>query len=106
MPIQTPEVVPGGLAICGKTAVGGLLDPSKLVEWFEVQRALGVDRIQIFDLDNPEKVLKVFRHYQELGLLVLLPYKLPGKSEKASQGMLTENNFSSFEFSLKFFNLY
>ena len=49
------------------------------MEWFEVQRLLGVDHIQIMDADNPEPVQKVFSYYKDMGLLHLLPYELPGK---------------------------
>ena len=48
------------------------------MEWFEIQRLLGVDHIQIMDADNPEPVQKVFRYYKDMGLLNPLPYELPG----------------------------
>lgn len=79
VPVLYPERVPGGLAICGKVAYGGELDPEKLIEWFEVQRLLGVDKVLIYNLNNPETVLKVFRHYQKTGFLDLQPYELPGR---------------------------
>ncbi|PVD27358.1 hypothetical protein C0Q70_12514 [Pomacea canaliculata] len=79
IPVYTPEVVKGGLAICGKVAFGSLLDPLKLVEWFEMQRLLGVDKIQILDFGNPENVSRVFEYYQNTGLLSFFPYKLPGR---------------------------
>ena len=50
------------------------------MEWFEIQRLLGVDHIQIMDADNPEPVQKVFRYYKDMGLLNPLPYELPGES--------------------------
>lgn len=78
LPVYIPEVVKGGLAICGKVAFGGLLDPVKLVEWFEMQKLLGVDKIQILDFDNSVNVKKVFQYYQETGLLAMFPLKLPG----------------------------
>ncbi|XP_025100823.1 uncharacterized protein LOC112568038 [Pomacea canaliculata] len=79
IPVYTPEVVKGGLAICGKVAFGSLLDPLKLVEWFEMQKLLGVDKIQILDFGNPENVTRVFKYYQNTGLLSIFPYKLPGR---------------------------
>ncbi|PVD21580.1 hypothetical protein C0Q70_17378 [Pomacea canaliculata] len=79
LPVYIPEVVKGGLAICGKVAFGGLLDPVKLVEWFEMQKLLGVDKIQILDFDNSVNVKKVFQYYQETGLLAMFPLKLPGR---------------------------
>ncbi|XP_076452505.1 uncharacterized protein LOC143288103 [Babylonia areolata] len=79
LPVHQPVRKPGGLAVCAKIAYGLRLDPNKLVEWFEMQRLLGVDRIQLFDLNNTDIVHKVFKHYQDSGLLDLLPYKLPGR---------------------------
>ncbi|XP_076436180.1 uncharacterized protein LOC143275786 [Babylonia areolata] len=78
LPVIYPQPVPQGLALCAKAAYGNSLDPNKLMEWFEVQRLLGVDHVQIMDLDNPEPIQKVFRYYTRLGLLTALPYQLPG----------------------------
>lgn len=78
LPVHLPETVNGGLAVCGKVAFGSLLDPLKLVEWFEMQKLLGVDKIQILDYGNPENVTKVFEYYQQKGLLAMFPFKLPG----------------------------
>ncbi|XP_076435395.1 uncharacterized protein LOC143275290 [Babylonia areolata] len=77
--VHQPALKPGGLAICAKIAYGVNLNPNKLVEWFETQRILGVDRIQLFDLNNTEMVLRILRHYEDTGLLDLLPYALPGR---------------------------
>ncbi|XP_050397543.2 uncharacterized protein LOC126815703 [Patella vulgata] len=67
------------LAICGKVAFGDKLKPSRLVEWFEMQMILGVDKIVVFDLDCPEQIKSVFKHYIDEGLLEVIPYSLPGK---------------------------
>ncbi|GFO17677.1 beta-1,4-galactosyltransferase galt-1 [Plakobranchus ocellatus] len=79
IPVHYPARVPGGLAICGKVAYGGALDPEKLIEWFEMQRLLGVDKVLIYELNNPENVMRVFKHYQKMGFLDLQPYELPGR---------------------------
>uniref|UniRef100_A0A0B7APZ7 Glycosyltransferase family 92 protein n=1 Tax=Arion vulgaris TaxID=1028688 RepID=A0A0B7APZ7_9EUPU len=78
IPVIYPSRVPGGLAICGKIAYSGGLDPEKVIEWFELQRILGVDKVLIYDLGNPESLNRVFRYYQEIGILDLQPYELPG----------------------------
>ncbi|XP_059139529.1 uncharacterized protein LOC131927752 [Physella acuta] len=78
LPVVYPAVVPGGLAICAKIAHSGGLDPEKVIEWFEVQRLLGVDKVLMFNMKNPENLTRVFQYYQELGVLDLQPYELPG----------------------------
>ncbi|KAK7109903.1 uncharacterized protein [Littorina saxatilis] len=80
LPVGLPVKKPGELALCGKVAYGHELDPRRLVEWFEMQRLLGVDKILIYDLNNTETVRKIFSHYRETGLLDPLPYKLPGRN--------------------------
>ncbi|XP_025111713.1 uncharacterized protein LOC112574699 [Pomacea canaliculata] len=62
-----------------QASFGDKLNPNILMEWFEMQRLLGVDKIQLMDLHNPEPIQKVFRYYTDLGLLDLLPYELPGE---------------------------
>ncbi|CAG5115940.1 unnamed protein product, partial [Candidula unifasciata] len=79
--ILHPPPVPGGLALCAKIAYNGGLDPEKFIEWVEVQRLLGVDKILIFDLGNPENLTRVFRYYQNQGILDVQPYELPGYPE-------------------------
>lgn len=78
LPLIHPTRVPGGLALCGKIAHSGGLHPEKVIEWFEVQRILGVDKILIYDLGNPQNLTRVFKYYQNLGILDLQPYELPG----------------------------
>lgn len=69
LPVIFPPQVPGGLAICAKIAHSGGLDPEKFVEWMEVQRIMGVDKVLIYDLGNPASLMRVFKYYQDLGLL-------------------------------------
>ncbi|CAL1534833.1 unnamed protein product [Lymnaea stagnalis] len=76
--VRHPRDVPGGLAVCAKIAHSGGLDPEKVIEWFEVQRLLGVDKVLMFDMGNPENLTRVLRYYQDLGILDLQPYELPG----------------------------
>ncbi|CAG5115939.1 unnamed protein product, partial [Candidula unifasciata] len=78
LPVLYPQRVPGGLAICAKVAHSAGLDPERIIEWFELQRMLGVDKVLIYNLGVPERVRRVFRFYQEIGVLDLQPYELPG----------------------------
>ena len=76
--VHDPERRPGGLAVCAKIVYGHRLNVEKLVEWFEAQKLLGVDRVQLFDLTVNGTVRRVLQYYVDTGLLTLLPYKLPG----------------------------
>ncbi|XP_059156805.1 uncharacterized protein LOC131941540 [Physella acuta] len=73
-----------GIALCGKIAHSGGVEPQKAIEWFEMQKLLGVDKILIYDLGNPKGLTRVFRHYQQEGILDLQPYELPGEPETRS----------------------
>ncbi|XP_048237059.1 uncharacterized protein LOC124134422 [Haliotis rufescens] len=79
IPVKRPVQRPGGLALCGKTLFGKDLRPQRLVEWIEIQKLLGVDKILIFDLDNPESIRKIFRYYSKQGILDVQPFELPGR---------------------------
>ncbi|KAK6177900.1 hypothetical protein SNE40_012772 [Patella caerulea] len=79
LPIKPQEQVKQGLAVCAKVAYGHLLKPSRLIEWFEMQKILGVDKILVFDLACGDDVKTVFKHYVDEGLLEVQPYSLPGK---------------------------
>ncbi|XP_046550211.1 uncharacterized protein LOC124260022 isoform X5 [Haliotis rubra] len=81
VPIRKPAQVPGGLAICAKTIFGESLRPQRLVEWIEIQKLLGVDKILIFDLDCPENIRKILNYYTRQGIVEVQPHKLPGKIE-------------------------
>ncbi|XP_046550209.1 uncharacterized protein LOC124260022 isoform X3 [Haliotis rubra] len=81
VPIRKPAQVPGGLAICAKTIFGEALRPQRLVEWIEIQKLLGVDKILIFDLDCPENIRKILNYYTRQGIVEVQPHKLPGKIE-------------------------
>ena len=78
IPVIYPETVLGGLAICAKTAFERGPVPERFVEWVEIQRLLGVDKILLFDLGVPEKLQNVFRYYRTLGVLDTVSYELPG----------------------------
>ncbi|XP_041369947.1 uncharacterized protein LOC121383915 [Gigantopelta aegis] len=78
VPVIYPQSVLGGLAICAKTAFEKGPVPERFVEWVEIQRLLGVDKILLFNLGVPEKLEQVFRFYHNLGILDIVPYELPG----------------------------
>nr|KAI8734384.1 hypothetical protein BgiMline_027698 [Biomphalaria glabrata] len=79
LPVTYPNVSPRGLALCAKVARSPDLNVQKLAEWFEVQRHLGVDKIVVYNLGVDNAIGAIFRYYQNLGLLELLAYELPGE---------------------------
>lgn len=89
LPVHYPPRVPGGLAVCAKIAHSGGRDPEKVIEWFELQRILGVDKVLVFNLENSESLNRVFRYYQEIGVLDLQPYELPG--DPANRTLMERN---------------
>lgn len=73
--IYYPKHQEGKLALCPKVAFGNL-NQQKLIEWFEVQKLLGVDRVVILVMDrlNAEAV-DVFHHYRRQGMVHIHPYE-------------------------------
>lgn len=69
----------GKMAICSKMAYGSQ-EPIKLIEWFEYNRLMGVDRIiTMVQLINRD-AYKVLKYYNKTGLLDMdiFPSPLPG----------------------------
>ena len=80
MDIVYSEFHPGELAICAKVAYNDSLDAQNLVEWFELQRLLGVDKVLLFVMELPSQIWKVLQHYRDSGFLLTVPYAIPGRT--------------------------
>lgn len=50
----------------------------RLVEWIELVRLMGADKIFFYELQVHPNITKVLRHYQELGVVTVTPITLPG----------------------------
>lgn len=91
IPIEVPPKPPmrKDFAVCVQVSYGQL-DPRRLIEWFELQRLLGVSRVGVYDLSiDPGPGLEVLRHYAREGLVELrktdsLP--VPGGSQYLLHG--------------------
>ncbi|KAL3836351.1 hypothetical protein ACJMK2_021784 [Sinanodonta woodiana] len=69
------------LAICNKIAYGSV-SPESILEWFEVQRLLGVDKVLTYaNIDLNEKARQVLRYYEEMGIAEVLPFHIPMKDK-------------------------
>ena len=76
IPLVYPERVAGGMAVCAKTIYHDV-DVGQMVEWFELQRLQGVNRIQAFHFQLRGEQKQVLEYYSMLGYLLLQPLVLP-----------------------------
>ena len=74
-----PEMKENSTAICTKVAFN-YLNPIHLIEWFEYQKLMGVDRVLIMLQTLNSDAYAVFKHYEMEGIVQLLsfPDVLPG----------------------------
>lgn len=91
--IYYPERRKGQIAICTKIAYDRL-NPDRLVEWFEYQRLMGVDKVlSAVQTLNPEAV-QVLEYYRKQGFLEIIKYPkvLPShNTEYAKRGFDTKH---------------
>jgi hypothetical protein len=68
------------IAVCSKLAFGSL-DARRLIEWFEVHRLFGVDKVfsYLYKLNSSAK--KVFEYYENLGMVETRDFYLPETGE-------------------------
>lgn len=66
------------LAVCMKHT-HSTVDPSRLIEWFEAQIYLGVDKVFSHNVENTlsSDVMKVMNYYKSIGVAELIPFDLP-----------------------------
>lgn len=64
--VDTPKKSESGLAVCGKVSYGKL-DAKRLVEWFEVQRLLGVDKVLTYTYKLNTQAMNVLDYYESIG---------------------------------------
>lgn len=85
-----PERHKNSFAICAKIAYNKL-SPQRLIEWFEYQRVMGVDKILTMVQYLNADAYKVLQYYKKIELLDLdtfpspLPGKIVGKTVKSKQ---------------------
>lgn len=64
--VDTPMKSESGLAVCSKISYGKL-DAKRLVEWFEVQRLLGVDKVLAYTYKLNTQAMNVLEYYESIG---------------------------------------
>ena len=64
LPVEYPIMAPGDLGVCSKISHSHP-DAELVLQWMELQRHLGVDRVVVYDMgDNSEELKRVFEHYE------------------------------------------
>lgn len=67
--------------MCAKIAYGSV-DAQKLIEWFEVNRLLGVDKVYIHTYKLNNLAMKVLEYYESIGIaMVFKGYSVPEKGK-------------------------
>ena len=64
------------IAVCTKLAFGNL-SASEMIEWFEVQKSLGVSKIVTYTYKLNDAAMEVLKYYQAEGLGEHFPFELP-----------------------------
>ena len=64
------------IAVCTKLAFGNL-SASEMIEWFEVQKSLGVSKIVTYTHRLNAAAMEVLKYYQSEGLGEYFPFDLP-----------------------------
>lgn len=78
--IQPPSSANTSFAVCGKV-VYGTFSALRLLEWFEVNKAFGVDHVSLFTYNVTKETDTVLKHYQKEGFLTLNEFDFPMKSK-------------------------
>lgn len=60
-----------GLAVCGKISYGNM-DAELILEWFEVQRLLGVDKVLTYTYKLNDQAMAVLEYYESIGYAVIM----------------------------------
>lgn len=79
IPVVYPTREIGKMAICAKIAYGSLL-PQRLIEWFEYQRLMGVNKVLTMVQYLNDDAYRVLQYYKTIGFGEIdeFPSPLPG----------------------------
>lgn len=78
IPIVKP-VVPtksSSVIMCLTSPIDGNLTPARLVEWFEINRLVGIEKFIVYLSYVNDAIEKVLKHYQNLGITEVIPFHL------------------------------
>ena len=68
------------IGLCAKIAYGSV-STKKLIEWYEIQRQFGVNKVVTFKYNLTGSALDVLEYYRDEGFVDLLPYQYPHKGK-------------------------
>ena len=81
------------LAICLKPVTGDL-DPARIIEWVEMQRAVGIQHIIVYQGDFKGMNQFVWEYYTRLGLVTVLTFPMMALlHQRLSPGMNTKEKY-------------
>lgn len=80
------------IGVCSKLSFGSL-DPHRLVEWFEIHRMFGVDKVISYRYNLNTLARRVFDYYQKIGIAEVYDFSLP---EKGQMSLVLSNIFLRF----------
>ena len=66
----------GTFAICAKV-VYGQYDAEKVFEWFEINKAFGVDHVALFTYNVSREIKEVLTHYEKTGFVTVNEFDFP-----------------------------
>lgn len=91
--IYYPTAQRGKLAVCLKV-VFGTVNASRLIDWMEIQKLLGVDQVVMLWMDGlNEDALDVFRYYSNRGFVHMQKYR--NRVKKKSKYFSDQNTLLS-----------
>ncbi|WAR08250.1 hypothetical protein MAR_018208 [Mya arenaria] len=70
----------GSLGVCAKLVFGNI-SAASIVEWFEYQRLMKVDKVIAYTYKLNEEAMKVLEYYSSIGLVEFLPFSLPQREK-------------------------
>ena len=72
------STVQHNIEVCVKPFFGNIVH-TKLIEFIEVVRLFGADRIHFYNYQASSSIEKVLRYYKKLGIVTVLPWKLDSR---------------------------
>lgn len=77
-PVPKPNRKKPSFAVCAKIIYGDY-DAEKVLEWFEINKAMGVDHVSLFTYNVSKEIKNVLTHYEREGFVTVNDFDFPLK---------------------------